>query len=367
MGVLRFLLEKEFRQFLRDPFLPRMTIIFPVMVMLIMPWVTTMDIRHVRVAVIDNDRSQASRRIITKIGASDYFTLLDVSSDARDAVRSIEELNADAVLEIPDRFERSLTEGTLRRVSITSNGVNALKGSIGGQYLSRVVAETFAELQRDAGQVSPPDTLTIQNRYNPTLDYRRFMIPALVTMLLVILCGFMPALNLVNEKETGTIEQINVTPVGKLTFTLGKLIPFWLIGLVVLTISIGVAWAIYSLTPSGSIAAIYLASALLILVMSGIGVTVANYSSTMQQAMFVMFFIVMIFMLMSGLFTPIESMPDWAQTITWGIPPRYFIEVMRSAYLKGTGFTELWPQYAALAGFAVGINLWAAISYRKQA
>lgn len=366
MSVLGFLLEKEFRQFLRDPFLPRMTIIFPVMVMLIMPWVTTMDIRHVRVAVVDNDRSQASQRMISKIAASDYFTLQEVSGDYRTTLPAIEQREADAVLEIPDGYEKGLTAGAPLRVSITANGVNALKGGIGSQYLGRVTAQTAAELQREAGLTPAVEPITVQNRYNPTLDYRRYMIPALMTMLLVILCGFMPALNLVSEKEIGTIEQINVTPVSRFTFTLAKLIPFWLIGFSVLTIGMLVAWIVYGLTPTGSIGAIYLASGLLILSVSGVGATVANYSSTMQQAMFVMFFIVMIFMLMSGLFTPIESMPDWAQAITGVIPPRYYIDVMRAAYLKGALFTELWVDYAALAASVVVTNLWAALSYRKQ-
>ena len=192
------------------------------------------------------------------------------------------------------------------------------------------------------------------------------MIPALMIMLLIMLSGFLPALNLVGEKETGTIEQINVTPVSRFTFTLAKLIPYWLIGFVVLSIAMLLAWLVYGLSPVGSLGAIYLAAALFILTISGFGITIANGSSTMQQAMFVMFFFVMIFVLMSGLITPIASMPEWAQVITRFLPPRYFITIMQAVYLKGATVVELWPNYVLLVLFALVFNLLAAVTYKKQ-
>ena len=164
------------------------------------------------------------------------------------------------------------------------------------------------------------------------------MIPALMIMLLVMLCGFLPALNLVSEKETGTIEQINVTPVSRLTFTLAKLIPYWVIGTAVLGAAMLLAWIVYGLAPAGSIGAIFLAAALFVLTMSGLGVAIANRSETMQQTMFVMFFFVMIFILMSGLITPVESMPGMGAVRSPGLlPPRYFVGIMRAVYLKGYG------------------------------
>lgn len=367
MGTLRFLLEKEFRQFIRNSFMPKMVLMFPLVVMLVMPWVTTMDIRHIGVAVADRDHSEASRRLVEKIAASDYFTLQEVSAGYLSALETLEAGDADVIVDIPRRFGRSLAEGAPLSVSIAANGVNAIKGSFGSQYVSRVLAQTLAELRSEQGLPALPESVVVQNRYNPTLDYRWFMIPALMIMLLVMLCGFLPALNLVGEKETGTIEQINVTPVSRFTFTLAKLIPFWIIGAVVLTLAMVVAWAVYGLTPAGSLWAIYLAAVLFILAMSGIGLIIANHSSTMQQAMFAMYFFVMVFVLMSGLITPVESMPGWAQVITRLTPPRYFVEAMRSVYLKGTTVPELWADYSVLAGFAVVLNLWAALSYRKRA
>lgn len=199
------------------------------------------------------------------------------------------------------------------------------------------------------------------------LEYRNYMIPALMIMLLIMICGFLPSLNLVGEKEKGTIEQINVTPVGRLSFTLAKLIPYWIFGFVVLSFVMLIAGLVYGLWPDGSPGAIYLAAALFILTMSGIGVTIANKSETMQQAMFVMFFFVMIFVLMSGLITLIDSMPAPAQVITRFLPPRYFVEIMRAVYLKGTTVGELLPNYGVLALFALIFNTLAAIAYKKQA
>ena len=178
--------------------------------------------------------------------------------------------------------------------------------------------------------------------------------------------SILPALNLVTEKEFGTIEAMNVTPVGKLTFVLSKLIPFWITGLLVITLGILVGWLVYGLKPLGSVPAIYLASFIFSLLMSGLGLSVANRSSTMLQTIFVCFAVVIVFMLMGGLFTPIESMPQWAQYFTYIVPPRYFIEIMRSIYLKGASMTDLWIDYAALCGFALLFLLISALTYKKR-
>lgn len=367
MRTLFYLLDKEWRQFLRNPFLPKMAVMFPLMVMLVIPWVTTMDVRHVNVAVIDGDRSPASRRLIQKIGASDYFTLRSIPERYDDALEALEAGDADVIVGIPADFERSLASGKPERIDIAANGVNAVKGSLGMQYLVQTVTQTLAELRSEQGQPPAADPVVVENRYNPTLDYRHYMIPALMIMLLVMLCGFLPALNLVSEKETGTIEQINVTPVSRLTFTLAKLIPYWVIGTAVLGAAMLLAWIVYGLAPAGSIGAIFLAAGLFVLTMSGLGVAIANRSETMQQTMFVMFFFVMIFILMSGLITPVESMPAWAQWITRLLPPRYFVKIMRAVYLKGSLIGDLWSDYVLLAVFAAAFNTLAAATYRKRA
>ena len=366
MRTLLILLDKEFRQFFRHSFLPRMALVFPLMIMLIMPWVMTLDVRHIGVGIVDLDHSTLSRRFIEKIEASDYFSLVMVTDDYRKALEGFERGAMDVIVEIPDRYELSLMAGSPERWRITANGVNALKGNLGSQYAWQTITHTLTEWQRDEGFDPGADMVIVENRYNPTFEYRNYMIPALMIMLLIMLCGFLPALNLVSEKERGTIEQINVTPVGRFTFILAKLIPYWLIGIVVLSLAMLLAWLVYGLVPTGSLGAIYLAALCFILTMSGIGVTIANGSATMQQAMFLMFFIVMVFVLMSGLITPIASMPSWAQWITRFLPPRYFITIMQAVYLRGASVSELWVNYAALTAFAVGFDALAALTYRKR-
>ena len=366
MSKLLILLQKEFIQIFRNPIIPKLIFIFPVMVMLVMPWVTTMDVRNVSLTIIDEDKSTLSRRICADISATDYFVINHSAGTIQQAHELIEEGKADVILEIPRNFERQLGTSTPLCMDISANAVNATKGAMGGQYLAQTVAQTLKRFQSKRGTTPPSEAVTLQYRYNPTLDYRYLMIPALMIMLLIMICGFLSAINIVAEKEAGTIEQINVSPVGRFTFILGKLIPFWIIGLIVISIAMTLAWFIYGLAPAGSLWNIYLATLLFILGFSGFGVAIANLSDNIQQTMFMMFFFIINFMLLSGLLTPISSMPHWAQDITTVLPPRYYIEIMRSVYLKGTTFIELWQHYAMLGAFVIFFNLLAALTYRKQ-
>ena len=366
MRALSVLIKKEFLQFLRNPFLWRMILIFPMLIMLIFPWVTTMDVRHIGVVVVDSDNSSLTRLIISKINNSDNFLSEGVVRSYERAFEVLEKGKADVILSLPEDLESSLLSGSPKRVSIDANAVNATKGSIGSSYLTGIVISAERSYLDSKGISVDIPSVAVKNMYNPTLEYRNVMIPALMIILLILTCGFLPALNIVTEKESGTIEQINVTPVSQFVFILAKLIPYWLIGFVVLTISIGVAWLVYGLAPAGSFLAIYLAALLFLLVMSGFGVLCANFSSTMLQAIFVIFFFVLIFMLMSGLLTPVSSMPGWAQDIAMFLPPKYFINIMRSVYLKGATVADLWPNYLALGIFAAFFDLAAALSYRKR-
>jgi len=275
-------------------------------------------------------------------------------------------------MEIVPDFERKLIRGEQAHILLAANTVNGTKGSLGSSYLSAIINEFGAEIRLENPAateilVSPTANISEHILFNPNLNYKLFIVPALMVMLLTLICGFLPALNIVSEKETGTIEQINVTPVGKFTFILAKLLPYWVIGFVVLTICFGLAWLFYGIFPVGHFLIIYFFAGIFILSVSGLGLVISNSSSTMQQAMFVMFFCLIILMLMSGLFTPISSMPKWAQLITLFNPLKYLIEVMRMVYLKGSSFSDLLPQLWALIGFAVLLNGWAVVSYRKSA
>lgn len=362
--MLKYLIEKEFKQIRRNKFLPRLILFFPTMMMIVLPWAANLDVKDIDVAIVNRDHSQLSARLAEKISASAYFNLSSVSESYNNALKTLDKGDADIILEIPEGFEKALVKEGNAKVLIAANAVNGTKAGMGSAYLVSVISDYSQELSNQS--VKRGIEIVPQNRYNPSMDYKKFMVPALMVMLLTILCGFLPALNIVSEKEVGTIEQINVTPVGKFTFILAKLIPYWLIGFIVLTIAVIIGRIIYGITPQGSLFTFYLLASVFVFVVSGFGLVISNYSNTMQQAMFVMFFFMLIFILMSGLFTPVESMPRWAQIITIFNPMKYFIEIMRMVYLKGSGLEALIRQIVALLSFALLFNSWAVLSYRKS-
>lgn len=371
--MIKFLIEKEFKQIFRNSFLPRIILAMSFMMMLVMPWAANQEVRNLQLSVVDSDRSTYSERLIQKVVSSDYFKLADVSATNSYTMKSIESQKSDIIIEIQNEFEKDMNNNEAGRVMISANSINGNKGVLGSSYLTSILADYSSELRTEYGgqnvavlsEVPSFDVMT-QYKFNPHLDYKVFMVPALMVMLLTMLCGYLPALNIVGEKEAGTIEQMNVTPVKKHIFILAKLIPYWIIGFVVLTFCMLLAEFVYGIYPVGNLITIFLFTTIFILVVSGFGLVVSNYSDTMQQAMFVMFFFMMILLLMSGLFTPISSMPHWAQTITIINPLRYFIQVMRLIYLKGSTFVEMIPQFFALCGFAVILNVWAILSYKKS-
>lgn len=368
MKCLKFLLRKEIIQFRRNKFLPRLIFAFPILIMLIAPIVANMEVRGVNVAFVDCDHSAISRRVLSHLNASKHFMVKQVTADYLFAYGLLEAGRVDVIVSIPEGFEKSIMGGIVPKIKVDANAINATKGMLGSQYIMMTIASALSEVAAENGlsMSEDSDLASVRYFYNETLDYRFYMIPAFIIILIQLVCCFIPALNLVLEKEKGTIEQINVTPVSRLEFTLSKLIPYWIIGLVVLTEGILTVGLVYGLWPVGSTSAIYLAAILFTFAMSGFAVTIANGSDTMQQSIFVLFFFVMIFMLMSGMLTPLGSMPRWAQWITVVFPPRYFIAILRAVYLKGTTVMELGVDYLALAGFAVVFCMVASLTYRKQ-
>ncbi|MDR0420095.1 MAG: ABC transporter permease [Prevotellaceae bacterium] len=364
--MLKFLLEKEFKQIFRNPFIPKLILAMPIIIMMVLPWAANQEIKNLKISVIDSDHSALSKRLANKITASGYFRLTDFSASFHNAMQSVDAGKSDIIIEIPFDFENSLFKSEIVSVMISANAVNGLKGGLGSAYLSSIINDFADELSAERGNHYQSSIIRSQFRFNPHLNYKAFIIPALFVMLLTLFTGFLPAFNIVAEKESGTTEQMNVTPVNKGIFIISKLIPYWIIGFVILSICMGIAALVYGLKPAGSLAAIYIYAIIYILVVSGLGIVISNYSSTMQQAMFVMFFFMMTVILLSGLFTPISSMPQWAQTITTINPLKYLMEVMRAIYLKGSGMHELLPQLFALCGFALIFNGWAVLSYKKS-
>lgn len=369
--VIRFLIEKEFKQMMRNIILPIVFVLLPLGMINVMPRAATQEVKDLKIGVIDNDHSTWSARLVQKLAASAYFTLADVSSSYRQGLQAMERTQVDFIIEIEPDFERRLVCDGVSRVMISANAVNGVKAGLGTSYLAQIIADYSAGLREEHGLTDGAVKMAhfdVEPRYmfNTELDYKAFMVPGLMSMLLVLIVGFLPALNIVGEKEKGTIEQINVTSVGRFEFIFSKLIPYWCVGLLILAYSMLLARAIYGQVPSGSIAVILLFATLFILVVSCLGLIVSNYSDTTQQAALVMFFFLVIFILLSGLLTPIAGMPAWAKAITMVNPLRYFIEAMRALYLKGSTLYDLGGQFFALMAYAAVVWTIAIMSYRKN-
>ena len=344
--MIKYLLQKEFLQIRRNSFMPRIIFIFPIMVMCVMPWVMNQEVKNIRVDVVDMDHTTQSQQLMHQIEASNYFIFNGQKAFYQDAMKDVETSQADIILEIRDG-----------KYLIAANAVNGTKGAIGSAYLSQIVASRQPILN---------SKFSILNLYNKGQNYKVFMIPALMGILMMMLCGFLPALNIVGEKEKGTIEQINVTPVSKWSFILAKLIPYWIIGLVVLTLCLVLSWLVYGITCQGPLWLVYLLAILLALFFSSFGLIVSNYSDTMQQAMFVMWFFVVCLMLLSGLFTPARSMPDWAYLTTYVNPMHYFVDAIRTVFVRGGTFQTIAHQVLALLCISSVMAVWAVKSYKKN-
>ena len=359
--TLRFLIQKEFLQIRRNSFLPKLILFFPVMIMCVMPWVMNMEVKNIRVQVVDNDRSTQSQQLLHSIEASRYFIFGGQQPSYQAALKEIETGKTDVALVIPQHYSRDLTKGDMTQVLIAANAVNGTKGSMGGAYLSQIVTANAS-----------PNTAAIQSKlsslflYNKHLNYKVFMIPALLAVVMMLMCGFLPALKIVGEKESGTIEQINVTPVSKWSFILAKLIPYWLIALFAVTVCLLLSWAVYGITCQGPLGLVYVLAMLLALFFSSFGLIISNYSDTMQQAVFVMWFFIVCIMLLSGLFTPTRSMPSWAYATTYVNPMSYFIEAVRTVFVRGGTIMSVWRQILALGSISLLMSVWAVLSYKKN-
>ena len=344
--MIKYLIQKEFLQIRRNAFLPKLIIMFPIVIMCVMPWVMQMEVKNIVVDVVDIDHTVESQRLVQQIAASNYFIFGGQKATYAEAMKDIEKGRADVIFEIRDG-----------KYLIAANAVNGTKGSMGSAYLSQIVT---SNVKHQTSNITP---LTL---YNKGQNYKLYMIPALFAIVMMLMTGFLPTLNIVGEKEAGTIEQMNVTPVSKWSFILAKLIPYWLIALFVITVCLVLAWLVYGITPTGPVWLIYVLAMLLALFFSSFGLIVSNYSDTMQQAMFVMWFFVVSIMLLSGLFTPTRSMPQWAYLTTYVNPMHYFIDAIRTVFIRGGGLHETANQILALAGIGTLMGCWAVQSYKKN-
>ena len=369
MRTVRFLLQKEFRQIFRNRAILAMICVMPVIQLAVLPWAADYEVKNVNLAVADHDHSTFSQQLINSITASGYFRLTGYNGSYQEAMHLVESDQADLILEIPAGFERNLVRENQQKLFVAVNAINGTKANLGGAYLAEIIKNynqrIRTELISKAGEPIHAIEITSSNWFNPLMNYKVYMVPGILAILITMIGGFLSALNIVKEKEVGTIEQINVTPIRKHHFILGKLIPFWVLGNVVFTLGLIVSWVIYGIIPAGNLAVLYAFISVYLVSVLGFGLLVSTFCDTQQQAMFIMFFFMMLFVLLGGLFTSIDSMPEWAKTVTRFNPVRYLIEVMRMVILKGSGMKNILYHLGIVTLFAIGLNSLAVLTYKK--
>jgi len=369
MTTLIFLLEKEFRQILRNRQIISTLLIIPLIQLILLPLAADYSVKNISLAVVDNDHSPFSQRLINKITASGHFRLTGNAPSYPEALKMLEQDKADIALQIPIHFERDLVRENNKQLYIAINAIEGTKANLGGAYLASIIRDYNNDIRlrwQSATPTSSPQIDAVStNWYNPFLNFKLYMVPAILVVLVTAMAAMQSAFNIVQEKESGTIEQINVTPIKKHIFILGKMIPFLVLGIILFTLGLLVGWIFYGVVPAGNLLVLYVSLIVYLFAMLGLGLLLATYSATQQQAMSLAFFFINIFNIMSGVFTAVDSMPGWAQAIVSSFPPSHFIKIMRMVVLKGSGFSDItWP-LTAMALIGLFLNTWAVLNYRK--
>jgi ABC-2 type transport system permease protein len=371
MKTIGYIIQKEFKQIFRNKGMLPIIFILPLLQLIILSNAATFEIKNIKFSYIDNDYSSMSRALIKKFDASKYFNVISDFPSETIANSAMLKGNVDVILNIPQHFEKDLQKEKYANLAITINAIDGAAAGVENVYINQIIQQfnknvRIELMQPQEAKYKLQSITSIPSFwYNKTLNYKTYMVPGILVLLVTMITLFLSGMNIVREKEIGTLEQINVTPIKKHQFIIGKLFPFWVIGIAILTIGLIIAKLVFNVPMLGNIAVMYIYTSIYILVILGMGFLISNYTDTQQQAMFIAWFFVVIFILMSGLFTPIESMPKWAQTLTEFNPIKYFVEVMRMVMLKGSSLTDILPQLQKTLLYAIVMNGLAVWSYKK--
>jgi ABC-2 type transport system permease protein len=371
MKRIWFMVQKEFIQIARNKAMLPSIFLMPVIQLLVLAHAATFEIRNLNIYLIDHDGSQAAHRLAGKLEASPNFQIVGTYPSTERANDELKHDKVDVILEIPAGFERNLLRLGKTALHLKVNAINGVKAGVTMNYMNAIILDfnqgLRIELGAVAGALSPGQIdITYSNWFNPSLNYKTFMVPGILVMLVTMIGLLLTGMNIVREKEIGTIEQINVTPLRKIEFVIGKIIPFWLIGLFELAVGLGAGVLAFDIPIVGNPVLVFLFAMVFLFVVMGIGIFISTTTDTQQQALFLAWFCMAMFTLMSGLFTPIESMPEWAQRITDFNPVSYFVRVNRTVLLKGAGWAEVKDEFAILGVYAIAINALAVWNYRKK-
>jgi ABC-2 type transport system permease protein len=379
MRTLRFLLRKEFLQIRRDRAMLRMLVAVPVVQLLLLSSAATFEIRRTRMYLVDEDHSTFSRGLVQRMVASGRFELAGASASGAAADERMLDRDVSTILRVPAGFERDLVRDGHATVQLVFNAEDGAAAGVLRSYAVRILAAYGAELGRELrptfrtvdGRAPPPAPgvpridLRTRGWYNPELNYTHYMVPGILVVLVTMIATAIGAMNIVREKEIGTLEQMNVTPVTRAQFIASKLLPFWLIALVDLAVGLALARLVFGIPMRGSLLLVFGAAVIYLAAALGIGLWVSTVAETQQQAMFLSFAINMVYLLMSGLFTPVQSMPGWAQWVAEASPVKHFIVIMRSVLVRGAGLAEIRLPLLVLTVYGVVVLALAVRQYSK--
>ena len=373
MRTILFILQKEFLQIRRNRAMLPMIFVVPIVQLLIMVNAATFEIKNISVCMVDQDLSTTSRLLTNKFSSSPFFKITGNTFDMNQARQQIESGKAQMILSIPSGFEKKLVRENQGQVQVIFNAINGTVAGIGSAYASQIIIGYNRDLIAKWVGVSKniPSAKTIDIIpsfwYNPDMNYKVYMVPAILVILVTMMGMILASMNIVREKEMGTIEQINVTPIRKIHFVIGKLLPFWIIALFMLSFGLFVGKLIFNVPMVGNLGLLFAVASVYLLVVQGYGLLISNSANTQQQAMFVVFFFMIVFIMMSGIFTPVDSMPQWAQIIDTVNPVMYFMKLIRMILLKGSTFTDIYKDFRSLLGYGIAMISRAVWRYRKVA
>lgn len=373
MRTIIYILQKEFLQIFRNRTMLPVIIVVPFVQLLILVNAATMEMKSINMEVVDKDMSSTSRRLISKFQASPFFKVTKSTFSIDEAENDLLESRTKFVLHIPSGFERSLLKEHKADLQLLIDAVNGMTASLTNAYSQSLITGFNNELVTERGGNVfinvHPKRIDIQSAfwYNPQLNFKYYMVPGILVILVSMIGIFLTALNIVREKEAGTIEQINVTPIKKYQFITGKLIPFWIIALFELGFGLFLGKILFKLPIVGSIGLLYLFTSVYLVVILTMGLLLSTLANSQQQVMFLSFFFLITFILMSGIFTPAESMPRWAQNVNILNPFAYFMRVIRMIILKGSSFWDIFNDLISMIVFGAIVLSMAIWRYRKVA
>lgn len=368
MRTLYYILQKEFIQIFRDKAMLPIIFIIPIFQLLVLSYTATFEIKNVDLIALDNDRTPTSRELINKFSGSSFYHFTGYADNFESAKQLIKSGEAEQIIIIEPGFEKQLINEKSGEIQIITDAINGNAASMMFAYAISIIGDFNKNIivaNNPSQHIGMPININPLFWYNPELDYITYMVPGILVLLVTIIGMFLGSMNLVKEKEIGTIEQINVTPIKKYHFIAGKLIPFWLIANIDLAIGLLLAYFVFKIPVMGSVGLLFFVASIYLVGILSIGLVISTLTNTMQQAMFIAWFFLVIFILMSGLFTPIESMPNWAQIMNYGNPVSYFIKINRMIMLKGSGFSDIQQELSILVAFAVVLFSFSILRYRK--